>query len=102
MEIHICDMDFAGWSTVQPLTWDIRLKIAIGAAQGLSFLHNLDKSVIYRDFKTSNILLDRVSLVSFVGCSSFIHNCTFLHPVEGTTLCARSNTDSFFSICYWY
>ncbi|WZZ07095.1 hypothetical protein YC2023_093016 [Brassica napus] len=40
------------------LTWDTRLKIAIEAAQGLTFLHNSEKSVIYRDFKASNILLD--------------------------------------------
>ncbi|KAJ0255936.1 Protein kinase domain-containing protein [Hirschfeldia incana] len=40
------------------LTWDTRLKIAIEAAQGLAFLHNSEKSVIYRDFKASNILLD--------------------------------------------
>ncbi|KAI4317036.1 hypothetical protein L6164_024948 [Bauhinia variegata] len=42
----------------EPLAWDIRLKIAIGAARGLAFLHNSEKSVIYRDFKSSNILLD--------------------------------------------
>ncbi|CAN6938706.1 unnamed protein product [Brassica oleracea] len=40
------------------LTWDTRFKIAIEAAQGLTFLHNSEKSVIYRDFKASNILLD--------------------------------------------
>ncbi|KFK42056.1 hypothetical protein AALP_AA2G205700 [Arabis alpina] len=40
------------------LPWDTRLKIAIEAAQGLNFLHNSEKSVIYRDFKASNILLD--------------------------------------------
>ncbi|PWZ30420.1 putative serine/threonine-protein kinase PIX7 [Zea mays] len=42
-----------------PLPWAIRMKIALGAAKGLAFLHEeAERPVIYRDFKTSNILLD--------------------------------------------
>ncbi|KAF8026317.1 hypothetical protein BT93_F2951 [Corymbia citriodora subsp. variegata] len=40
------------------LPWDVRLKIAIGAARGVDFLHTPENNVIYRDFKSSNILLD--------------------------------------------
>lgn len=49
---------FGRGSAVLPLTWDTRLKILIGAARGLAFLHASDRKVIYRDFKASNILLD--------------------------------------------
>ncbi|KAL6513859.1 Serine/threonine-protein kinase pbl34 [Orobanche hederae] len=42
-----------------PLPWSVRMKIALGAAKGLAFLHEeSERPVIYRDFKTSNILLD--------------------------------------------
>lgn len=42
-----------------PLDWSARIKIALGAARGLAYLHE-DSSphVIHRDFKSSNILLE--------------------------------------------
>lgn len=44
-----------------PLPWHIRIKIMLGAAKGLAFLHEeARKPLIFRDFKTSNILLDMV------------------------------------------
>ncbi|CAN1798213.1 Probable serine/threonine-protein kinase PBL9 [Linum perenne] len=42
----------------QPLSWRLRMKVAVDAAKGLAFLHSDKAKVIYRDFKTSNILLD--------------------------------------------
>ncbi|KAG0466562.1 hypothetical protein HPP92_018142 [Vanilla planifolia] len=45
-------------SCFQPLSWNIRMKVALGAARGLAFLHCAETRVIYRDFKTSNVLLD--------------------------------------------
>ncbi|KAH9661436.1 putative serine/threonine-protein kinase PBL9 [Citrus sinensis] len=47
-----------GGSYFQPLSWNLRLKVALGAAKGVAFLHGAETKVIYRDFKTSNILLD--------------------------------------------
>ncbi|XP_044494446.1 probable serine/threonine-protein kinase PBL25 isoform X1 [Mangifera indica] len=43
----------------KPLDWQTRMKIALGAAKGLEYLHDkANPPVIYRDLKSSNILLD--------------------------------------------
>ncbi|GAV76425.1 Pkinase domain-containing protein [Cephalotus follicularis] len=43
----------------KPIDWKTRMKIAFGAAQGLEYLHDkANPPVIYRDLKSSNILLD--------------------------------------------
>ena len=42
----------------KPLTWKMRLAIALDVARGLEYLHNLaHRSFIHRDLKPSNILL---------------------------------------------
>ena len=43
------------------LSWTMRVAIALDVARGLSFLHGAERPIIYRDFKTSNILLDAVN-----------------------------------------
>ncbi|KAL6603530.1 hypothetical protein ACP70R_043891 [Stipagrostis hirtigluma subsp. patula] len=40
------------------LSWTRRVTIARDVARGLAFLHGAQRPIIYRDFKTSNILLD--------------------------------------------
>ncbi|KAJ9551323.1 hypothetical protein OSB04_015368 [Centaurea solstitialis] len=57
-----------------PLNWVRRLKIAIGAASGLEFLHtgvDIQQGVIHRDIKSSNILLDEnwAAMISDFGLS---------------------------------
>ncbi|KAJ4965683.1 hypothetical protein NE237_017532 [Protea cynaroides] len=43
----------------KPLEWNTRVKIAVGAARGLEYLHcKANPPVIYRDLKAANILLD--------------------------------------------
>ncbi|KAJ9551319.1 hypothetical protein OSB04_015364 [Centaurea solstitialis] len=56
------------------ITWILRLKIAIGAAHGLDYLHNgigTQHGVIHRDIKSSNILLDEnwEAMISDFGLS---------------------------------
>lgn len=55
LEDHLHDLS----PNKEPLDWNTRMKIAAGAAKGLEFLHDkANPPVIYRDLKSSNILLD--------------------------------------------
>jgi len=47
-------------SNQEPLSWNTRMKIAVGAARGIEYLHSTaNPPVIYRDLKSANILLDK-------------------------------------------
>ncbi|XP_027366863.1 receptor-like serine/threonine-protein kinase ALE2 [Abrus precatorius] len=55
VESHLHGVD----KKMSPLDWEARIKIALGAARGLAYLHeDSNPRVIHRDFKASNVLLE--------------------------------------------
>lgn len=56
LEDHLFDLEPG---QEEPLSWNTRIKIAVGAARGIEYLHcRANPPVIYRDLKSANILLD--------------------------------------------
>ncbi|GLU06079.1 hypothetical protein SLE2022_231420 [Rubroshorea leprosula] len=72
------------------LDWTRRLKIALGAARGVAYLHELaNPPIIHRDIKSSNILLDQrlTAKVADFGLSKLISDSEKGHvttQVKGT------------------
>lgn len=59
LHVFSCILIVGADREMAPLDWNARMKIALGAARALAYLHE-DSSpcVIHRDFKSSNILLE--------------------------------------------
>ncbi|CAM0948604.1 unnamed protein product [Alopecurus aequalis] len=72
------------------LNWEQRLHIAFDAAQGLEYLHELcTPSIVHRDVKTPNILLDKnlVGIISDFGLSRAFNDAhTHISTVAAGTL----------------
>ncbi|KAL1190578.1 putative serine/threonine-protein kinase PBL25 [Cardamine amara subsp. amara] len=91
LEDHLLDVE----PEQKPLDWNSRIKIALGAAKGLEYLHDkADPPVIYRDLKSSNILLDRDfdAKLSDFGLAK-------LSPVGDSTLHVSSRVMGTYGYC---
>lgn len=106
---EINQFKFAGRSGVR-LDWLRRLRIAIGAARGLQYLHDLaDPPIIHRDIKSNNILLDERlnAKVADFGISKLKDECEQTHvstQVKGTMVqrlfCSRIILHLINQTCY--
>uniref|UniRef100_A0A0D9VLR7 non-specific serine/threonine protein kinase n=1 Tax=Leersia perrieri TaxID=77586 RepID=A0A0D9VLR7_9ORYZ len=80
-----------GSSKKHKLDWEARLRIALGAAQGLAYLHHdCNPRIIHRDVKSKNILLDKdyeAHLADFgiakSLCTSKTHTSTYVMGTIG-------------------
>ncbi|KAK9713153.1 hypothetical protein RND81_06G007200 [Saponaria officinalis] len=72
------------------MNWETRFKVALGVAEGLSYLHHTcQRRIIHRDIKASNILLgeDYEPMISDFGLAKWLPENWLNHvvfPIEGT------------------
>ncbi len=79
------------------MDWIRRLKVALGAARGLAYLHELaNPPIIHRDIKSTNILLDERlnAKVADFGLSKLMGDAEIGHvttQVKGTMVSRKSH-----------
>ncbi|KAL9248553.1 Receptor-like cytosolic serine/threonine-protein kinase RBK1-like protein [Drosera capensis] len=70
------------------LEWKLRYKVALGVAEGLSYLHHTcPRRIIHRDIEASNILLDEDYEPLDYGLAKWLPDKWLhhvLYPIEGT------------------
>nr|GEU57420.1 putative receptor-like protein kinase At5g39000 [Tanacetum cinerariifolium] len=83
------------------LTWEHRLKICLGAARGLDYLHSglgEDNRVIHRDVKSANILLDH-NLVAKI-CDFGLSKSSLVNQPQTQVYTNAAGTDFYMDPIY--
>ncbi|KAL6883361.1 hypothetical protein ACP4OV_010775 [Aristida adscensionis] len=71
----------------KPLSWNSRVKVALGSARALEYLHEIcSPSIIHKNFKSSNILLDMElnPHISDAGLATFVPDAEFQASDQGS------------------
>lgn len=78
-----------------PLNWDVRSRIALGAARGLEYLHSQGATTSHGNVKASNILLTKLydAKVSDFGLSQLVAAASATTPNRATGYRAPEVTD---------
>mgnify|MGYP003640367891 CR=1 FL=1 len=68
-----------------PMTWPLRLRLAMDMAKGMRYLHTRDPPIIHRDLKTPNVLLKAtdVHAVALAKVADFGLSQTLAAPTAG-------------------
>ena len=80
---------------VATLSWVNRIQIVRGVANGLSFLHGLDKPIAHQDIKSSNVLLDS-------DLQAHISDFGLARRIDASTSYASSQSQSTGTMGYSY
>ena len=81
--------------------WSCRLKMSLEIAKGMDFLHSLNPSIIHRDLKTANVLVDcnYSCKVSIHGYQSWNYCQYQEHNTQWADVVMFSEVFVFVSIC---
>ncbi|GJZ97416.1 receptor like protein kinase S.2-like protein [Tanacetum coccineum] len=87
----------------RPLPWVRAMKIAIGTAKGLVFLHNAENAPVYRTFNASNILLNEdYEPQLYFGSASLCRAHRALPVVMSDAVTNRCTPPEYVATGNWY